>query len=87
MLIDYFLIRANNRRFDKDCKVVPSEYLGTQHRLLVMDVKRRSSKVTKRNVEDHRVRWWNFTRENAAKLAEKIKAEDNWKQIGDTKTM
>ena len=36
--IDYFLSRVDNRRFCKDCKVIPSEYLGTQHRLLVLDV-------------------------------------------------
>jgi len=31
--IDYFLTRTDNRRFCKDCKMIPSEYLGTQHRL------------------------------------------------------
>ena len=36
--IDYFLMRADSRRSLKDCKVIPSEYLGTQHRLLVLDV-------------------------------------------------
>lgn len=36
--IDYFLIRAHNKRMCKDCKVIPSEYLGTQHMMLVMDV-------------------------------------------------
>ena len=37
--IDCFLIRANHRRMCKDSKVIPSELLGTQHRLLVMDSK------------------------------------------------
>jgi len=36
--IDYFLMRANKRRLCKDCKAIPSEYLETQHRLLVLDV-------------------------------------------------
>jgi len=27
--IDYFLTRADSRRFREDCKVIPSEYLGT----------------------------------------------------------
>jgi len=36
--IDYFLMRADSRRSYKDCKMIPSEYLGTQHRLLVLDV-------------------------------------------------
>ena len=36
--IDYCLIRTNYRSMCKDCKVLPSECLGTQHRLLVMDL-------------------------------------------------
>jgi len=42
--IDYFLIKADNRRFCKDCKVKPSEYLGTHHKLFVLDVKFKCSK-------------------------------------------
>ena len=41
--IDYFLMRANSRKLSKDCKVIPSECLTTQHRLLVMDVEIRSA--------------------------------------------
>jgi len=55
--IDYFLIRANNRRLCKDCKVIPSEYLGTQHRLLVLDVEFKGSKWKKRSIGDTRVKW------------------------------
>ena len=36
--IDYFLIRVDSRRLCKDCKVIPNEYLGTQRRLLMLDV-------------------------------------------------
>ena len=35
--IDYFLTRRENRRSCKDCKVIPSELLGTHHRLLVLN--------------------------------------------------
>ena len=45
--IDYFLVRADIRRSCKDCKVIPSEYLGTQHRLLVLDVELKCSKWKK----------------------------------------
>ena len=48
--IDYFLVRANNRKLCKDCKVIPSECLAMQHRLLVMDVAIRSSIRRKRRV-------------------------------------
>jgi len=70
--IDYFLIRVDNRRLCKDYKVIPSEYLGTQHRLLVLDVELKCSKWKKRNVGEPRVKWWNLTKENAMKLDERI---------------
>ena len=81
--IDYFLIRANHRRECKDCKVIPSEWLGTQHKLLVMDLMIKNFKVKKRGRGDVRIRWWNLTRENATKLSKKIKSEVNWKLVGD----
>jgi len=55
--IDYFLIRVGNRRLCKDYKVIPSEYLGTQHRLLVFDVELKCSKWKKRSVGEPRVKW------------------------------
>ncbi|KAG5608974.1 hypothetical protein H5410_020255 [Solanum commersonii] len=36
--IDYFLLRKGDRGLFKDCKVIPSENLTTQHKLLVMDL-------------------------------------------------
>lgn len=41
---DYFLMRTDSRMSCKDCKVIPSEYLGTQHGLLVLDVEFKCSK-------------------------------------------
>jgi len=55
--IDYFLIRADNRRLCKDCKVMPSEYLGTQHRLLVLNVEFKCTKWKKMSDGDPRVKW------------------------------
>jgi len=49
--IDYFLMRASSRRMCRDCKVLPSECLATQHRLLVMDVEIRGAIRKKRKVE------------------------------------
>ena len=69
--IDYFLVRANHRILCKDCKVIPSECLGTQHRL-VMDLMIKSFKGKKRSGGVARVRWWNLTKENTTKLSEKI---------------
>jgi len=55
--IDYFLIRVNSRRLYKDWKVLASECLATQHRLLVMDVVIRSSIRWKRRVGVLKVKW------------------------------
>ena len=76
--IDYCLIRASYRSLCRNCKVIPSECVGTQHRLLVMDLVTKRLKVKKRSGGAVRVRWWNLTRENAAKLSEKIRAGVNW---------
>jgi len=46
----------------KDYKVIPSEYLGTQHRFLLMDLVFKSYKLKKISVGDARVRWWDLTR-------------------------
>jgi len=75
MQINDFLIRANSRRLCKDYKVMSHELLGTQHRLLAMYVEIKSSKIKRGSVRDPRIRLWNLTRENVAKLSKKIKAE------------
>ncbi|PHT48504.1 hypothetical protein CQW23_12712 [Capsicum baccatum] len=36
--IDFLLLRKGDRVLCKDCKVIPSENLSTQHRILVMDL-------------------------------------------------
>ena len=73
--IDYFMIRTNNRRLCKDCKVIPSEYLDTQYRSLVMDVKFRCLKWRKGSVGNPRVKLWDLTEENARNLLERITEE------------
>jgi len=55
--IDYFLTRADSLRFCKDCKVIPREYIGSQHRLLVLDVEFKCSRWKKRRVEAPQVKW------------------------------
>ena len=54
--INYFLIRASSRSVCKDCKVLPREFLGTQYRLLVLDVDLRGSKW-KRSAGEPRIKW------------------------------
>jgi len=56
--IDYVLIMANNKRLCKDCKVIVTESLGTQHKLLVMNL---VIKMKKTRISDPRIRWLNLT--------------------------
>ena len=55
--IDFFLMSTNSRRWCRDCKVLPSECLATQHRLLVMDVEIRGAIRRTRNVGVFKVKW------------------------------
>ena len=82
--IDYLLMRTNDRRKCRDCKVIPSECLTTQHRLLVMDVEIRSVIRRKRIVGVFKVKWWNLNEENRTKLCEKIETEGKWRLEGDS---
>ena len=85
--IEYFHIRANHKRLCKDCKVIHSECLGAQHRLLMVELMIKSFRVKERSGGVTRVRWWNLTIENVTKLSEKIKSEASWKVIGDANAM
>jgi len=85
--IDYFLMRTDSRRSCKDCKVIPSEYLGTRHRLLVLDAEFKCSKRKKRRVGDPRVKWCTLTKENAGLIAERITEEGAWRKAEDADSM
>jgi len=52
--------------------VIPSEFLGTQHRLLVLDVVYKYPRRTKRRVGEPRIKWWTLTNEEAGLIAERI---------------
>ena len=85
--IDYFLIRRDTRRLCKDYKVISSEYLGSQHRLLVLDVEFTCSKWKKRSVGDLRVKWWTLTKEKTVLLSKRITEEGAWRRVEDADTM
>ena len=83
-LIEYYSVIVS---FGKDCKVILIKYLGTQHRLLVLDVEFKYTKWKKRSVADTRVKLWNLTKKNARKLSERITEEGVWRQVEDTDTI
>ena len=52
-----------------------------------MDLVIKGFKAKKRSGGVVRVKWWNLTRENAVKLAEKIKSEASWEVTEDADAM
>ena len=52
-----------------------------------MNVSIKSSKVKKRLTGELKVRWWNVTGENTAKLSEKIVADGNLRRLEDVDQM
>ncbi|XP_059285615.1 uncharacterized protein LOC132039087 [Lycium ferocissimum] len=72
--IDFLLLRKYDKGICKDHKVIPSENLTTQHKLLVMDldIKR---KRRKRVVDDRpRIKWGSLTMTSAQEMGEKFMA-------------
>ena len=53
----------------------------------MMDLVIKGFKAKKRSGGVVRVKWWNLTKENAVKLAEKIKAEASWEVTEDAGEM
>ncbi|XP_070008391.1 uncharacterized protein [Nicotiana sylvestris] len=84
---DYILLRRCDRGLFEDFKVIPSENLATQHRLLVMDVGI-LMKRKKRFVRDQsRIRWGALSKDNAQKLEGQLTNMGAWKSGGDASAM
>ncbi|XP_070045919.1 uncharacterized protein [Nicotiana tomentosiformis] len=85
--IDYLLLMRGDKGMYKDCKVIPSEILATQHRLLVMDVGimlKRRKKSTRRSL---RIRWGALTKDKTQELEGRLSAIGAWRSNGDASTM
>jgi len=67
--------------------VSPSEYLGTQHRLLVLDAEVKCSKWKKRGVREPRVMWWTLMKKNVMLLSERITEVGAWRRVQDADKM
>ena len=55
--IDYILIRKKDRKLVTDAKVIPSEEVLPQHRIVISDVKIKSCKVEKQSFIPKRRVW------------------------------
>ena len=85
-VIDYFMVRQENLRELKNCKVIPGESVSTQHRMLVMEMKAVRKRMSPREITK-RTGWWKLNQEelkdafmeHLCSLEAKGK-EPNWKE-------
>ena len=61
-VIDYIMVRRENLRELKNCKVIPEETDATQHRMLVMEMKAVRKRTSTRG-RTKRTRWWKLNQE------------------------
>ncbi|XP_070050891.1 uncharacterized protein [Nicotiana tomentosiformis] len=85
--IDYLFLRRGDKGMCKDFKVIPSECLSTQHRLLVMDLEVKG--VWKKRVVyiQPKIKWGALTKGKAQELREKLLAMGAWRSSGDASSM
>ena len=72
--IDFILCRRKHLREAIDCKVINGEYVSTQHKLLVTDLKiRRENKGKQRGTP--KIKWWKLEKEENVELRSMFKEE------------
>ncbi|XP_016541396.2 uncharacterized protein LOC107842116 [Capsicum annuum] len=76
--IDFFLLRKVDRVLCKDSKVISSDHLLTQHRLLVMDLFLKKSKKRRAGKGRPRIRWGGLILESAQVIEEKVAGLGVW---------
>ncbi|XP_070036918.1 uncharacterized protein LOC142166431 [Nicotiana tabacum] len=69
--IDYLLLRKCDTGLCTDCKIILSENLMTQRRLLVMDLEIMRKRKKKVMYDQPRIRWRALTKDKAQELREK----------------
>ncbi|XP_070035647.1 uncharacterized protein [Nicotiana tomentosiformis] len=85
--IDFLLFRRSDRDLCADCKVIPSESIMIQHKLLVMDLNI-MRKHRKRVVQGlPRIKWGALTKDRALELGDKLLAMGPWRSCGDASGM
>ncbi|XP_055823235.1 uncharacterized protein LOC129891775 [Solanum dulcamara] len=85
--IDFLLLRKDDKGLYKECKVIPSENLTIQHKLLVMDLEIRRKKK-KRVMDDRsRIRWGSLTPCSSLEMGEKLMAIGAWDSREDASSI
>ncbi|XP_019251049.1 PREDICTED: uncharacterized protein LOC109229962 [Nicotiana attenuata] len=69
--IDYLLLRRGDTGLCTNCKVIPSECLSTQHRLMVMDLEVKGARKKRPVYDQPKIKWGALTKGKAQELGEK----------------
>lgn len=75
---DNFTLRKRDQRICKDDKVIPSECLTIQHRLVVTNLEKKITTKTRPLYIQPRIRWWNLNAKNMLKMREKVASQRAW---------
>ncbi|XP_075091463.1 uncharacterized protein LOC142171675 [Nicotiana tabacum] len=85
--IDYLLLMRGDKGMCKDFKVIPSECLSTQHRLLVMYLEVKGVRKKRVVYRQPKIKWGALTKGKAQELGEKLLALGAWRSSGDASSM
>ncbi|XP_059313140.1 uncharacterized protein LOC132064241 [Lycium ferocissimum] len=85
--IDFLLLRKGDKGLCKDCKVIPSESLTTQHKVLVMDLEIKMRKRKKVVDDKPRIKWGSLTMTGALEMGEKLRVMGAWESSGEATDM
>ncbi|XP_047264279.1 uncharacterized protein LOC124896666 [Capsicum annuum] len=85
--IDFLLLRKEDGALYRDCKVISSEHLSTQHRLLVMDLIIKKGKKKRAEEDRPKIRWGGLTPGSALEIEENVAGLGVWRCRGDVETI
>ena len=57
------MVRRDEIRNIKDCKVIPGECVATQHRLVVMEMKVEMTRKPRPRIKQQKTKWWNLEKD------------------------
>ncbi|XP_047251387.1 uncharacterized protein LOC124886596 [Capsicum annuum] len=81
--IDFLLLRKRDKVLCKTFKVIPSDHLSTQHRLLVMDLFIKKSRKSRVREGQPRIKWGSLTPVSALKIRVMVAGMGPWECRGD----
>ena len=89
------MVRQQQLRRVKDCKALAGEYVTTQHKPIVFEIRMKKWKEKKRTMEPRNIKWWKCKGEMMVEYRERVRrtyeeldaekgtVEGAWRQCND----